>query len=74
MYYLAIIGLLEAVISAFYYLRLIKIIYFDQEKEKYDKDHDIGLKVSLTLSTLLILFYFILPSKLIEIVLKINVI
>ncbi len=74
MYYLAIIGLLAAVISAFYYLRLIKIIYFDQEKEKYDKDHGIGLKVSLTLSTLLILFYFILPSKLIEIVLKINVI
>ncbi len=74
MYYLAIVGLLAAVISAFYYLRLIKIIYFDEEKEKYDKDHSIGLKVSLTLSTLLILFYFILPSKLIEIVLKINVI
>ena len=74
MYYLAIIGLLAAVISAFYYLRLIKIIYFDQEKEKYDKDHDIGLKVSLTLSTLLILFYFISPSKLIEIVSKISVI
>ena len=74
MYYLAIVGLLSAVISAFYYLRLIKIIYFDQEKEKYDKDNGLGLKFSLTLSTLLILFYFIFPSKLIEIVLKINII
>ncbi len=74
MYYLAIIGLLAAVIAAFYYLRLIKIIYFEQEKEKYDKDHGIGLKVSLTFSTLLILFYFISPSKLIEIVSKISVI
>ena len=30
MYALAIIGLLTTVISAFYYLRIIKIIYFDE--------------------------------------------
>ena len=35
MYFLAIIGLLSTVIAAFYYLRLIKIIYFDKEKEQY---------------------------------------
>ena len=29
MYLLAIIGLLATVISAFYYLKIIKIIYFD---------------------------------------------
>ena len=32
MYFLAIIGLLSTVIAAFYYLRLIKTIYFDEEK------------------------------------------
>ena len=31
---LAIIGLITSVISAFYYLRIIKIIYFDPEQEK----------------------------------------
>ena len=36
MYFLAITGLLSTIISAFYYLRIIKIIYFDPEKEKYD--------------------------------------
>ena len=36
MYFLAIIGLLSTVVAAFYYLRIIKIIYFDPSKEKYD--------------------------------------
>ena len=74
MYFLAIIGLLSAVISAFYYLRIIKIIYFDPEKEKYDTDYNIGLKITLSLSTLLILLYFIFPSTLVEIVSRINII
>ena len=62
------------VIAAFYYLRIIKIIYFDKAKEKYDTDHSLWLKLSLTLSTLLILLYFLSPSKLVEIVSKINII
>jgi NADH-quinone oxidoreductase subunit N len=72
MYFLAIVGLLSTVIAAFYYLRIIKIIYFDPEKEKYDQDHSKWLKFSLILSTLLILFYFISPSQLVEVVLRIN--
>ena len=74
MYFLAVIGLLSTVIAAFYYLRLIKIMYFDEEKEKYDTDHSIWLKFSLTASTLLILIYFIFPSQLIEVVSRINII
>jgi len=74
MYFLAIVGLLSTVIAAFYYLRIIKIIYFDQEKEKYDSDHSIWLKFSLTVSTILILIYFIFPSQIIDVVSRINII
>ena len=74
MYFLAIVGLLSTVVAAFYYLRIIKIIYFDKEKEKYDIDHSMWLKFSLTVSTLIILFYFISPSQLIEVISKINII
>jgi NADH-quinone oxidoreductase subunit N len=74
MYFLAIVGLLSTVIAAFYYLRIIKIIYFDKEKDKYDTDHNIWLKLSLTASTILILLYFIFPSQLIEVVSRINII
>ena len=74
MYFLAIAGLLSTVVAAFYYLRIIKIIYFDKEKEKYDTDHSLWLKFSLTTSTLLILIYFIFPSQLIEVISRINII
>jgi NADH-quinone oxidoreductase subunit N len=74
MYFLASVGLLSTVIAAFYYLRIIKVIYFDEEREQYDTDHSVWLKISLTLSTLLILLYFIFPSKLVEIVSRINII
>ena len=72
MYFLAIVGLLSTVVSAFYYLKIIKIIYFDEAKEKYDNIKYFGLKLSLTLSTLFILLYFVYPSGLINIVSKIN--
>jgi len=74
MFFLAIVGLLSTVVAAFYYLRLIKIMYFDEEKEKFDTDHSMWLKFSLGVSTLLILAYFIFPSHLIEVVSKINII
>ena len=74
MFFLAIVGLLSTVVAAFYYLRLIKIMYFDKEKEKYDEDHSLWLRFSLGVSTLLILIYFIFPSQLIEIVSRINMI
>ena len=74
MYFLAIVGLLSTVIAAFYYLRIIKVIYFDEKKEKFDTDHSLWLKLSLTFSTLLILLYFIFPSKLVEIISSINII
>jgi NADH-quinone oxidoreductase subunit N len=74
MYFLAIVGLLSTVVAAFYYLRIIKIIYFDEEKEKYDTDHSLWLKFSLGISTILILVYFIFPSQLIEVVSRINII
>ena len=74
MFFLAIVGLLSTVVAAFYYLRIIKIIYFDEEKESYDTDHSMWLKFSLTASTILILIYFIFPSQLIDVVSLINII
>jgi len=68
MYALAVAGLITTVVSAFYYLRIIKIIYFDKPKKAFDETYDLGLKFSLIISTILILVYFIYPSLLLEIV------
>jgi NADH-quinone oxidoreductase subunit N len=74
MYALAIVGLITTVISAFYYLRIIKIIYFDESKEMFEMDQNFGLRISLILSTIIILVYFIYPSLLIDVVSNINLI
>ena len=74
MYTLAIIGLMTTVISAFYYLRIIKIIYFDEPKEIFETNQNIGLKISLLLSTIVIVLYFIYPSFLMVVVSNIIVI
>ena len=71
MYFLAIVGLLATVVAAFYYLRIIKIIYFDPEKEEYETSHNLGLKITLAISTIFILAYFIYPSGITEVVSKI---
>ncbi len=74
MFFLAIVGLLATVVAAFYYLRIIKVIYFDNEVEKYDTNHSIGLKLSLIIATILILTYFIYPNSLINFVSKIDLV
>ena len=74
MYFLAIVGLLSTVVAAFYYLKLIKIIYFDNPKGKFDTDHYIGLKVTLAISTGILALYFIYPGIINELVSKIIII
>ena len=66
MYALAIIGLLTTVVSAFYYLRIIKIIYFDKPKKAFENIYDLGLRFTLLITTIAILMYFIYPSILIN--------
>ena len=61
MYFLAIVGLLSTVIAAFYYIRLIKVMYFDEQREKYDLNHS-RLKMILVVSSTIILIYFINPN------------
>ena len=71
MYTLAVIGLVTTVVSAFYYLRIIKIIYFDKPRKSFDENFNWGLKILLFSSTTLILVFFIYPKALTDIISKI---
>ncbi len=71
MYFLAIVGLLATVVAAFYYLRIIKIIYFEPEKKEYDTGHNLGLKITLAISTIFMLVYFVYPNGITKIISKI---
>ena len=64
MYALAIIGLLTTVISAFYYLKIIKIIYFDDSAITFDAVKNKTAQASIFISCGLLLTFFLYPSVL----------
>ena len=70
MYMLAIIGLLSTIISAFYYLRIIKIIYFDDASKSFDQIKNLGISITLFLSSIILITFFVYPSFLNTIVEK----
>ncbi len=41
-------------------------MYFEEEKEKFDEISGLGMKLSLAITSFLILFYFISPSYLLN--------
>jgi len=73
MYTLAIIGLVTTVISSFYYIRIIKIMYFDDPKKPFEKLTDYRIHVPLALSCIILVTFFLYPSILNEIVSNINI-
>ena len=62
MYTLAIIGLLTTVISAFYYLKIIKIIYFDDSVITFDAVKNKKAQASILISCSILLTFFLYPS------------
>ena len=62
MYVLGIIGLLTTVISAFYYLKIIKIIYFDDSIITFEPVKNKSAKISISLSCTILITFFLYPS------------
>ncbi len=73
MYTLAIVGLATTVLSAFYYIRIIKIMYFDESKKPFEKIIDYKIHGSILISCILLVTFFLYPSFLNEIVSNISV-
>ena len=65
MFVLAVIGVLASVVGAFYYLRIIKIMFFDEAKDAFNEMPS-QLKVVLGLSGLFVLLYIVYPNPLID--------
>ncbi|MEE2704834.1 MAG: NADH-quinone oxidoreductase subunit NuoN [Pseudomonadota bacterium] len=63
--YLAIIGVLSSVIGAFYYIRLIKIMYFDEVQDALDSPSS-SLIYILSVCSIFIIFYVVIPEPLIR--------
>ena len=62
LYFLAIVGLVTTVISAFYYLKIIKIIYFDDNKKEFDRVKDFNSSAVMVISCIFLATLFLYPS------------
>ena len=62
MYILAVIGLLTTVISAFYYIRVIKIIYFDKFNASFEQIKKVSITGTIFISCILLITFFLYPS------------
>jgi NADH-quinone oxidoreductase subunit N len=69
LYVLSVLGVLASVISAFYYLRIIKVMYFDESKSEGIINFKISFqsKIILFLSLFVIICFIFYPSLLINI-------
>ena len=73
MYTLAIVGLVTTVVSAFYYIRIIKVMYFDGPKKPFEKFVDYRIHGPILISCILLVSFFLYPSVLNEIVSSISI-
>jgi NADH-quinone oxidoreductase subunit N len=64
LYALAVIGVLLSVVGAYYYLRIVKIMYFDAPAERFEP-MPASLAVVLGVTGAFILFYFVWPAPLV---------
>ena len=63
--WLAIIGVLTSVVSAFYYLRIVKVMYFDEPLESLDPVASLTLRVIMGAGAAAVLLFFLVPDWLV---------
>lgn len=63
---LAVLGIITSVIAAYYYLRIIKVMFFDEPKEGFEKALTNSRRILLIASMVFITLFIVFPSPLIN--------
>jgi NADH-quinone oxidoreductase subunit N len=66
LYVLAVIGVLASVVGAYYYLRIVKLMYFDEPVAAFDRPIGREMRAVLVLTTLVVLFFFAYPGPVVD--------
>ncbi|WP_018259834.1 NADH-quinone oxidoreductase subunit NuoN [Methylobacterium sp. WSM2598] len=61
---LAVIGVVTSVVGAYYYLRIVKVMYFDEPQESYEPMAP-GLRIVLAASSVVVILFWIVPAPLV---------
>src|SRR5882762_1612008 len=62
LYGLAVIGVLASVVGAYYYLRIIKLMYFDEPTGSFDKVVGREMQVVLVATAFVTFLFFVVPT------------
>lgn len=65
-YVLAVFGVLTSVVAAFYYLYIIKVMFFDEPIDAFDKQVAFSKRAVVLLSVLFVLLFILSPDTLIQ--------
>ena len=63
---LAVIGVLTSVVGAYYYLRIVKLMYFDEPAEAFDAAPDRAAAIVAAVTAVLVLGFLVLPAPLLS--------
>jgi len=66
LYWLAVLGVLTSVVAAFYYVRIVKVMYFDEPGEAFDKPLGWEMSTILGGTSLVILLFFLAPDPILR--------
>lgn len=66
LYILAVFGVLTSVVAVYYYLRVIKVMFFDEPVDAFDKNICVPVRIVAALSVLIVVVFIMNPSPLIE--------
>lgn len=63
--WLAVIGVMTSVVACYYYLKIVKTMYFDEPEARFDSSTSILMNVAIAISTAVTMLFFIVPTPLI---------
>jgi NADH-quinone oxidoreductase subunit N len=66
LYTLAILGVLASVVAAYYYIRIVKLMYFDEPADAFDRMPGRELGLIQVATAAFTLFFFLFPGPLLR--------
>jgi NADH-quinone oxidoreductase subunit N len=66
LYALAIIGVIASVIGAFYYLRIIKVMYFDEAVDHFDAPIGREMTFVIGVTSIIVIMFFVYPAPILS--------
>lgn len=64
LYWLAVLGIITSVVAAFYYLRLIKTMFFDEVEDRINDNIPLARHIVLAVSLAVVVLFILMPTGL----------